>query len=295
MPGSIIELLSPEAQSFYGAAAAGIGVVGLFVWGAGIKLARPAVAVLVGVGAAALAIWGLPGPTGLAPVTAGIIGFVVGVLAGAVSFRGVQAILLAACLAVLVGGIYYRSTLAPTLPALAKAHREGGGTVATLPARDMLIATERLGAGSDTAGRVDGTAMIETARGLGTQVQKALLRQWELLTPGQQQRLGILASLAALAGLLVALFFPRHTTWICTGALGTLMIAGAGFALLQVYGRQFLGLLPTRPMPILAILAGILFTGLIVQRLVFWPGTKKRKASAERSEPRGLPGEPATA
>lgn len=291
MPGSIIELLSPEAQSFYGAAAAGIGVVGLFVWGAGIKLARPAVAILMGVGAAALAIWGLPGPTGLAPVTAGIVGFVIGVLAGAVSFRGVQAVLLAACLAVLVGGIYYRSTLVPTLPV------QGAARGATLPAKEMLIATERLGGGRGTeaASRVDGTTVIETARGLGIEVRHALVRQWERLTPGQQQRLGILAALGALAGLLIALFFPRHTTWICTAALGTVVIAGAGFALLQVYGRQHLGLLPTRPMPILGILAGIMFTGLVVQRVVFWPGRKKRKGQAEPSDARGLPGEPATA
>jgi hypothetical protein len=293
MPGLYLEILPPELQSFYGVLSAGLLVIGLFFWGAGIRLARPAVAVLVGLVAAALAVWGLPGPTGLAPVTAGLIGFVAGLLAGAVTFRFVQAFLLAACLALVVSGVFYRTNILPARLAAA-----GQLSTATLPAKDMLIATDRLDAAPDrsSATRLDAVTVVESARTIGMHLQRASTREWQSLTVAQQQRLGILAGLAGLAGLLIALFFPKYTTWISTAAIGTMLVASAALGLLQVYGRQYVPMLPTRPLPILGILGGVLLVGLLLQRLVFWPTRKKRPAPAQASPvPGGLPGEPAAA
>jgi hypothetical protein len=293
MPGLYLEILPPELQSFYGVMAAGLLVIGLFVWGAGIRLARPAVAVLVGLAAAALAVWGLPGPTGIAPITAGIIGFVAGLLAGAVTFRFVQAFLLAACLALVVSGVYYRTNILPF-----RAATPGQAASANVAAKDLLIRTERLDAAPDRtkATTLDAVTMVETARAVGNHLQQAAVTEWQALSTAQQQRLGILAGLAALAGLLIALFFPRQTTWISTAALGTLMVTAAGLALLQVYGRQYVANLPTKPAAILGILGGIFLAGLLVQRLVFWPTKKKRKSAPEASPvPGSLPGEPAAA
>src|SRR6478672_7982624 len=71
MAGTNLELiLSPEAQSFCGIAAGVMGVIGLFVWSAGIRLARPVTAIGSGLAVAGVAIWGLPQVTSLAPVTA---------------------------------------------------------------------------------------------------------------------------------------------------------------------------------------------------------------------------------
>jgi hypothetical protein len=289
MPGSFLDFCPPEMQTFYGAAAGGILVVGLFVWGAGIRLARPAVAGLMGVGAAGLALWTLPGATGLAPVSAGVIGFVAGVLAGAVSFRFVQAFVLAACLALVVSGLYYRANILP-------GRSTGTAQVATLPAKEMLIAPERLGTSAGQTARVDMAMVMDAASAAGAQVQRALVHEWEALNSSQQQRLGILAGLAALAGLLTALFFPRHTTWVGTAALGTVLISASGLALMQVFGRAYLASLPTRPMPMLGILGGVMVVGMIVQRMLFWRGKKKAKPRVEASPvPGSLPGEPVAA
>jgi hypothetical protein len=54
--------------------------------------------------------------------------------------------------------------------------------------------------------------------------------------------------------------------------------------------------MPTQPAVLLGILGGIFLGGLLIQRLVFWPGKKKSRPRPDPEPvPGSLPGEPATA
>src|SRR3974390_1699147 len=108
MMGSWIDMLPPEVQTSYGITAGAFAVIGLLCWGAGIKIARPGAALMVAGFAALLAAWGLPTVTGISPMTAAIIGFGVGLLTGALTFRFLQGVLLAVFVGAVACGAYYR-------------------------------------------------------------------------------------------------------------------------------------------------------------------------------------------
>ena len=296
MAGTNLELiLSPEAQSFCGIAAGVMGVIGLFVWSVGIRLARPVTAIGSGLAVAGVAIWGLPQVTSLAPVTAGIIGFVAGLLFGAVTFRFLQAFAVAGVLALVVGGVYYRTNIAPEQAATAVPQAASS----TLPAKEMLIKLDRLELSPDAAKktRLDTTAVLQAVKVAAGNAQRLAEEQWVGISQGQRRRLMVLEALAAIAGLLIGLFFPKGTTWAMTAAMGTLVISGAAVVLVQVYAPQYANLLPTNPAVVWGILGGIMGVGMIMQRAMFWPG--KQKESKPRPDPKPvpgtLPGEPAAA
>jgi len=296
MTGSMFQLFSPEAQNFCGVAAGVVGVIGLFVWSAGIRLARPVTAVAFGVATAGVASWGLPQVTSLAPVSAAIIGFVVGVLFGAVTFRFLQAFFVAGMLALIVGGVYYRTNIYPQrMNAYSKPAEVAS---ATLPAKEMLIKTERLQASPDAAknGKLDAAVVADAARTAAENAKRVAQHEWDSLGQAQRQRLAVLAALAVIAGIMIGLFFPKGTTWVATAATGTLVISGAALVLLQIYGTQYLNVVPTQPAVVLGILGGVTLIGMILQRTVFWPGAKNSKPRPEpRPVPGTLPGEPAAA
>src|SRR5271169_1841297 len=90
MPGSFIDILPPEAQQILGGIAVLVIAAGLVVWAAGLKIARFSVAMLLGLAGMALSMWLLPKMVGVTVITGGLVGFVVGALAGAIGFRLLQ-------------------------------------------------------------------------------------------------------------------------------------------------------------------------------------------------------------
>ena len=281
MSGSIVDLFPPEMQNVYAAAAGAILVMGLFFWGAGIRIARSSLATLTGLGVAAAAAWGLPGPTGVSVLTAAIIGFVVGLLAGAVAFRMLQACVLAICLALAVSGGYYRWQVAG--PA-ARAGR-GGGPAATLSAKEMLIPPERLAAGPEVAttvpARVDVATVQAAVQRVATGVKDSAVRLWSGIPAVHRRRMIGFSILAAVAGLILALFFPRYTTWIMTAALGTAWLVLPGYALMQVYAPQYEISVPAAAKWRWGGVAIVMLVGMLLQRGLFWPSKKKEKSKPE--------------
>jgi hypothetical protein len=284
MTGSMTDLFPPEMQTVFAAAAALSAVTGLFYWAAGIKIARISAALLMGVTGAGVAAWGLPGPTGISAITAAIVGFVAGVLAGAVTFRLLQGVVLAMCVAVAAMGVYWRiqesrgerlTTNAAVLPEGAR-----GGTPATLKAQEMLIPADRLGGAEGTWGKqggaIDAGRVLASARQVGSEVGGELSARWLEIPALHRQRMTVLAILAAGVGLLLGLLFPRPTTWIITAASGTVMLISAGYGLLTVFGPQYLPMIPGDVKVRWGIAAAIMLIGMLLQRMLFWPAGKKK-------------------
>ncbi len=288
MTGSIVDLFPPELQTVYGAAAGALLVTGLFFWGAGIRIARSSLAIWTGLAVAGAAAWGLPGLTGVSVLTAAIIGFVVGLLSGAVAFRVVQGAVVAICLALAVSGGYYRWQVTGGGPG----PTAGTAPAATLSAKEMLIPPERLAVGPAAAttmpARADVATIEAAVQRTAIGVKDSAMRVWSGIPAVHQRRMIGFSIFAAIVGLILALIFPRYTTWIMTAALGTALLVLPGYALIQVYAPQYEIYVPAAAKGRWPAVAVVMLLGMLLQRGLFWPGKKKQKPKAE-SAPKWAP------
>ena len=140
MSGWLIDILPPEAQTYIGIIAIAALLLGLILWAAGVKVARAAVAILTGALAAALAAWWLP--RFLDPAAAEFrrsSALPPGSLLGAIAFRVVQGVTLAACVALAVAGGYYRWEVLPPAHGVPAATFSAAASQEGVRAADLLV------------------------------------------------------------------------------------------------------------------------------------------------------------
>jgi hypothetical protein len=173
-------------------------------------------------------------------------------------------------------GVYYRTQVSQaTTPSPVAASRP----VEVLPAKDLLIAASRIPeappAAATRPAALDADAVIANVQTAAADMQRSAAQHWQAIAPVHRQHMTLIALLTFAIGLVLALFFPRHTTWIITAALGAALLALAAYALLQVYAPQYQSLLPAAPLPRYGLFAALTLTGMLLQRLLFWPRRKK--------------------
>jgi hypothetical protein len=260
-------MLPPEAQSLLGVASLVLIAIGLIVWAAGVKVAPVLVALATGLVGAALAAWLLPAVVGIAVVTAGLIGFVIGAMLGAFSFRVLQGVTLAACLGLAVAGGYYRMHVehAPRpAPAIVET------AAAEVKASDLLV-----------RGRLGETGPAQTVAANQMAVfGRKLHERWNEIPSTDRTRMMVAAFGTAAVALLLAFGFAKYTTWVVSAVLGTLMLAVGIDAAVHLYAPRLLNYFPGAVVwryAVLAILAGV---GMLVQRWCFWGGERKARQGA---------------
>ena len=266
---------------------------GIVVWAAGVKIARFSVAILLGLAVAALGAWLLPRFVDITMVTGGILGFVIGALTGAMAFRLLQGLILALCLGLAVGGIYYRWHITTELAA--------SPTTAQVPASDLLIPTDRLAASTPpttpttphssaahatpSAHAAPATAPAKAASHSfandASLFSRSLLDHWNAIPPGHQKRLLFGSIGAAAIALLIAFGFPRITTWVISALIGALMILAGAHALLHVYAPQYESFLPLTTRMRYLTLGVLVLIGMGIQHRFF----PRRKSKARAAPP----------
>src|SRR4051812_40906493 len=96
----LLNIMPPELHALPVLIAGFVALLGLVLWSAGIKVARPMAAAMLGAVLAAVAVWLLPTFTGLGQLPCAIIGLAAGLVIGALAFRALQGIILATSLGV---------------------------------------------------------------------------------------------------------------------------------------------------------------------------------------------------
>jgi hypothetical protein len=81
----------------------------------------------------------------------------------------------------------------------------------------------------------------------------------------------------AILALAITWILPRYTTWLTTALAGAALVLLGGLALLRLYGPQYEHLLPAAPQTRMVALALFVLAGMLVQRLLFWPGKQNPK------------------
>lgn len=217
---SWMDHLAPEALRLLGLTAWGTLALGIILWALGLLIARGAVAAILGSLGALAGGW-LVNVTGaaLSPLTGALIGFVLGSVAGAVGFRFVQGVVLAACLGTAVAGVYYVWHVAP---------RVGTGVHGTtLP----LVALKRLPENQPGTRKTE-LNLQQTAEQMRQQLAAIPLREL--------QWMGVVAVGAAAVAMLVAMKAPRGTTALITATVGAVIIMAATRTLLALHWRTLL-------------------------------------------------------
>ena len=116
---------SPRADLALGAW--GLLLVGLVLWLFGVGIAHFLAVIMMGAAGAAAAVWGVPRMGwDFSPLTSVVAGFVIGAAIGALTFRVMQAILLAASLGIAVAGVYYGWHVMPVMPVACSADAFSG-------------------------------------------------------------------------------------------------------------------------------------------------------------------------
>jgi len=283
MGGSLIDMLPPEAQSVLGGAALLVGVVGVIVWASGVRVARLCVAVLVGLVLAGLGAWMLPGMLGVAMATGALVGFAVGALVGAIGFRLLQGVTLAACVGLAVAGGYYRwhveKVVTPPPPAAVVAAEPGdagagGAGAGGVRASDLLV-QGKLGEGIGTQPRA-GAEVAATEANHVREFAGKLKDRWNAVPATDQRRMLAAGIGSAAVALLLAFGFARQTTWAVSAVLGAVMVQAGAEAAGHVYWPAFEAVFPRTPlwrMVMLGVMAGI---GMFLQWWFFWPGKKAK-------------------
>ncbi len=287
MTGSFIDILPPEAQQVLGGISVLVIASGIVVWAAGVKIARFSVAILLGLAVAALGAWLMPRFVDVTIITGGILGFVIGALTGAMAFRLLQGLILALCLGVAVGGIYYRWHVTTEMVA--------SPTTAQVPASDLLIPTDRLAASTPPA--TPRTSAAHTTPGApatapakaethslandASLFARSVLEHWNAIPPVHQKRLLIGSIGAAAIALLIAFGFPRVTTWVVSALIGALMILAGAHALVHVYAPQYESSLPLTTRMRYLTLAILMLIGMGIQ----YRFLRRRKSKAKAAPP----------
>jgi hypothetical protein len=278
---SLLDILPPEAQAILGIAALVLTALGILVWAAGIKVARGLVAALVGLVVAALAAWTLPNLLDIAVVSAGLVGFAIGALAGAVCFRLLQGLTLAICLGLAVGLTYYHLhvehlVLSPTVAHVADQ--------APVKAADLLIKGPLAGSTARTAAPTTTSAHATSDATADARIfASKLLDRWNAISSTDQRRLLAAAIGSAAIALLLAFGFPRPTTLVISAFLGTLMLLAGLEAAFHLYLPKLEFVLPRAATTRYALIALLTAIGLLLQYHFFWPRKKPQPAKQPSS------------
>jgi hypothetical protein len=260
----IWQILPPELQSAPGLLAGFLTLLGLILCATGVKVARPMAAALMGAAFATLAASVMPGLMQADPWIAALIGLVVGLVIGAVAFRAMQGMILALCVGVVAGGIFYQwqTPEQPVRPVHQTAVLQfapgttGAKVLAALPAN------------------------------MQTNFQMGVAR-WEAIPQSLRQSMLVVGLGAAVLAAAIAWVAPRSTTWAMSATAGALMLLCGLYTLANAYLPQYAQRMPTEPRLQLMLLGGVVLAGMVVQRVYFWPKKKKKDEETD--------GEPAAA
>ena len=239
-------------------------LVGLLLWGAGIKVARPLMSLFIGIACAGIASGLLPAVMGLEPISSGLIGLAVGVLVGAVAFRLIQGLALAACLGIAACGIFYQFHH-PRNAAPQTAQVDWNATLAKLPASQADL--QKSIAKGDTARLVNDSAITAS-------------KQWQLIPPTMRREMLLIGAIVAALTLIVAWLVPRYITWISTSALGAALVLAAALLLLWSFVPGYQQWIPAAPRVQVAMVVILILAGMLVQHRFFWPGQKSNATPA---------------
>lgn len=268
MTGSLTDILPPELQTVSVLLSGVMALLGLVLWSAGVRVARIMLASFLGAVMACVAIWILPSAAGLAVATSGILGLVAGVLIGAIAFRAVQGIAMALVLGAAVGGAYYHWQVnhspAPAMHAVARA-------------QDLQVDLKRLPVSPQAARELADQPHIKTAL---LQAINQAKKEWYSIPTILRQGVLILSIGVSIVALAIAWMIPRHTTWIFTAAIGTVLVIFGAQVLIHAYLPQYEAWLPGVLGSAGArwgAVGGFFIVGLLLQRFVFWPGRRKHK------------------
>ncbi len=254
---SFLQILPPELQSAPALICGFLTLLGLILCTAGIRVARPMAAALVGSATATFAACVLPPTTGLDPWIAAITGLAAGLLLGAAAFRIIQGLLLALCLAVLASNAFYQWQV--------KVH--------PLPPTKAVIL--HLAPGSASAKIFD-----KLPAHFQTTLQTAYTH-WEAIPQTLRQSMFVIGLGVAIFAAVVAWMAPRQTTWMMSATVGALLMLFGIFTLLHAYLPQYALRIPAAPLPRLVIVACVIAAGMLVQRLYFWPGRREQRERAK--------------
>lgn len=252
---SWLDLVPFEATRFLGYAAWVTVLIGIGLWATGVAVARVAVALLLGLAGATLAALMVSYfHVDLSPVTATILGFVVGVVSGVLGFKFLQAITLAAALGLAVSGLYYTWHVSPA---------PEGPAATTQQVSELKIPVEQF--------EPEPTQDAEQQRvklHLGDLAERVMRRIGSI--PTDHSRRMCIAGLGSVAiGLLIALGFPRATTAVITSILGSVLMIGGISLGTSIYRPGQPGFLPATATG-WYVLCGILTAvGIIIQYSLF--------------------------
>ena len=239
----LTQVLSPEQLRQVGIVAGLLLVIGGLVWLTGVRIARPGVALaMAGVGFAVAFFVG-PKFAVVAPLTAGLIGLVVGLAVGVIAFRVLQAVVVAGLVGLGAAIVYYAAYMAP----------EGAQAV----------------------------ALVDHASGWPG-VLAEVIRQCQVLGAQDAGRLVIIAAGVGLTALLVALGFPKVTTVVGTAAAGAAAMLLAAGVLVHCYvpGKQ--DLLPVGLRHQVLVLGVMVAVGVVVQcRFFLFRADKSSKTTGQ--------------
>ncbi|HVS71969.1 MAG TPA: hypothetical protein VHQ47_12000 [Phycisphaerae bacterium] len=245
MPSSILDLLPPEYQHLWGAAAALLALLGLLLWATGVKIGRLLSALFFGLAGAALGAWLGIAALDLSPYTGGITGLAVGLILGALAYR----FLLPIALALAVTGIYLRWQAPLALP-------QSQSAPATVQAADLEITLHSSTSPAATSPRRT-PALADAAT--------FLRHQWNALPPKTQTRTTLLLLATLVAGLVFSLLMFRRAAVVITAFLGSLALFLGLRAILLLYARPYAHYIPANPLYRYAILAGLTLLGIFIQ------------------------------
>ena len=152
-----------------------------------------------------------------------------------------------------------------------------------MAAADLEISLERLPDATTTmpALKLAGALPAEARQMVGEARQQHAMAWWQGIPEMVRRRMLVLAAAAALAALIVALLFPRYTTWIMTATGGATLILLGLWVLMQVYLPQYERIIPTRATARWGIAAVMVrSSGCSCSRTLFW------RKKGEKHEPK---------
>jgi len=249
-------ILPQELQSAPVLVTGFIALLGLILWTAGVKVAKPLAASLFGAALAAAAACYLPAMISIDPLLASFIGLALGLLIGIMAFRAVQGLILAGCLAFLAAGTFYhwQVTSHPQAPSktvtVLDPHSTLGRVVESLPANIQITA-------------------------------KVLIARWDAIPVSLRQSMIVIAAGVAILAIFVSWLLPKFTTWFMSAVGGTGLILWGGLALLAAYLPQYEHLVPQDAVTRIAMVLCMVGIGLAVQYFYFWPGRREKKERAK--------------
>jgi hypothetical protein len=255
----ILQILPPELQSAPALISGFLTLLGLVLCTAGIRVARPMAAALIGAAMATLAAFVLPPIAAIDPWIAAIIGLAAGLLLGAVAFRLVQSLLLALCLSLLASSAFFQWQV----------------NLHPLPAQKPVAMA-----------LAQNSAAAKVYAKLPANVQSSLqtvYSHWQSIPSTLRQSLLVIALGVAIFAMVVSWAAPRSTTWMMSATFGALFMLWGIFALLNGYFPSMARRIPPQPLPRIVILVSAIALGLLIQRLYFWP--KKDRAKDRSGEP----------